>query len=396
MKIVFVEESSKVAGVQKSTYYLAKWLIKYGFESLKIFLPNEGEFTKICKKNNIKYINYRSLPLRSASLSFFNDRYRLPNLFSLIYNLITIFINYYKVRKHLKIHNPNVVITKGFYSHIYTGLACKNLKIKCICHLQDSITKRYRGIFILLFNKILEYLSDFIICDGKDIYESLNFKIQKQSEIIVNGIDFEDLKKNDDLRKRFRKNNRIPLKAYLIGNLSRITPWKGQLELLNAFIKYSELNDKAFLILGGSPLFDGYKYYKKLKKTIYDYSMEKKVLIPGYIYNVREYLSSLDLYVQPSKEKDTTPLSLLSSLGIGLPSIISKIESFKEIIELLPYVDQFELENRDQLVKLFIKYEDKNIRNKISELNYKNGHKYFGISMHGNKFLEVLKNVLNK
>ncbi|MFL2998621.1 MAG: glycosyltransferase [Candidatus Neomarinimicrobiota bacterium] len=396
MKIVFVEESSKVAGVQKSTYYLAKWLIKNGYESLKIFLPNEGEFTKICKKNNIKYINYRSLPLRSASLSFFNDRYRLPNLFSLIYNLITIFINYYKVRKHLKIHNPNVVITKGFYSHIYTGLACKNLKIKCICHLQDSITKRYRGIFILLFNKILEYLSDFIICDGKDIYESLNFKIQKQSEIIVNGIDFEDLKKNDDLRKRFRKNNRIPLKAYLIGNLSRITPWKGQLELLNAFIKYSELNDKAFLILGGSPLFDGDKYYKKLKKTIYDYSMEKKVLIPGYIYNVREYLSSLDLYVQPSKEKDTTPLSLLSSIGIGLPSIISKIESFKEIIELLPYVDQFELENRDQLVKLFIKYEDKNIRNKISELNYKNGHKYFGISMHGNKFLEVLKNVLNK
>jgi len=396
MKIVFVEESSKVAGVQKSTYYLAKWLIKNGYESLKIFLPNEGEFTKICKKNNIKYINYRSLPLRSASLSFFNDRYRLPNLFSLIYNLITIFINYYKVRKHLKIHNPNVVITKGFYSHIYTGLACKNLKIKCICHLQDSITKRYRGIFILLFNKILEYLSDFIICDGKDIYESLNFKKQKQSEIIVNGIDFEDLKKNDDLRKRFRKNNRIPLKAYLIGNLSRITPWKGQLELLNAFIKYSELNDKAFLILGGSPLFDGDKYYKKLKKTIYDYSMEKKVLIPGYIYNVREYLSSLDLYVQPSKEKDTTPLSLLSSIGIGLPSIISKIESFKEIIELLPYVDQFELENRDQLVKLFIKYEDKNIRNKISELNYKNGHKYFGISMHGNKFLEVLKNVLNK
>ena len=396
MKIVFVEESSKIAGVQNSTYYLAKWLIKNGYESLKIFLPNEGDFTKICKKNNLKYVNYRSLSLKSASLSLFNDRYRLPNLFSLIYNLITIFINCYKVRKHLKIHNPNIVITKGFYSHIYTGLACKNLKIKCICHMQDSITKRYSGIFILLFNKTFEYLSDFIICDGKDIYQSLNSKIQNKSKIIVNGIDFEDFKKDNELGKKFRKSNKIPPKAYLIGNLSRITPWKGQLELLHAFIKYSKLNDKAFLILGGSPLFDGDNYYKKLKKIIYNYSMEEKVLIPGYIYNIREYLSSLDLYVQPSKEKDTTPLSLLSSIGIGLPSIVSKIESFKEIIEILPYVDQFELENKEQLVKLFIKYEDINIRKKISELNYKNGHKYFGISMHGNKFLKVLKNSLKK
>ena len=396
MKIVFVEESSKVAGVQKSTYYLAKWLVKNGYESLKIFLPNEGEFTKICKKNNLKYINYRSLPLRSASLSFFDDRYRLPNLFSLIYNLITILINCYKVRKHLKIHNPNIVITKGFYSHLYTGLACKNLKIKCICHLQDSITRRYRGIFILLFNKIFEYLSDFIICDGKNIYQSLNSKIQKKSTILLNGIDFKNLKKSNDLGEKFRKNNKIPLKAYLIGNLSRITPWKGQLELLSAFIKYSKINDKAFLILGGSPLFDGDNYYNKLKKIIYDYSLEDKVLFPGYIYNIREYLSSLDLYVQPSKEKDTTPLSLLSSIGIGLPSIVSKIESFEEIIEILPYVEQFDLEHEEQLVKLFIKYEDTNIRKKIGELNYKNGHKYFGISMHGGKFLQVLKNSLIK
>ena len=59
MKIVFVEESSKIAGVQNSTYYLAKWLIKNGYESLKIFLPNEGDFTKICKKNYERIVQYR-------------------------------------------------------------------------------------------------------------------------------------------------------------------------------------------------------------------------------------------------------------------------------------------------------------------------------------------------
>ena len=63
---------------------------------------------------------------------------------------------------------------------------------------------------------------------------------------------------------------------------------------------------------------------------------------------------------------------------------------------LLPYVDQFELENRYQLVKLFIKYKDKSMRGKISKLNYKNGRKYFGISIHGNELLQVLKNVINK
>jgi glycosyltransferase involved in cell wall biosynthesis len=394
VKIVFVEESSKIAGVQKSTYYLAKWLDKKGYESLKIFLPNEGDFAKICKNNNLKYINYKSLLPKSASLSFFNDKYRLPNFFSLFYNIITIIINYYKVRKHLILQNPDIVITKGFYSHIYAGLACKNLEIKCVCHLQDSITKRYGGIFISLFNKMFEYLSDFIVCDGKDIYESLSFKLKKKSKVIMNGIDFENLKKNSDLGKKFRKSNKIPSKAYLIGNLSRITPWKGQIELLLAFIEYSKINDGAYLILAGSPLFGGNKYYHKLKKIIYDYSIEEKVLIPGYLNNIEEYLSSLDLYVQPSKEKDTTPLSLLSSIGIGLPTIISKIDSFNEIIEILPKIDQFDLENKEQLVKLFIKYEDKRTREKASELNYKNGRKYFDISIHGDKFLKILNNIL--
>ncbi len=394
MKIVFVEESSKIAGVQKSTYYFAKWLYKNGYKSLKIFLPNEGDFAKICKNNNLKYINYKSLLPKSASLSFFNDRYRLPNFFSLLYNIITILINYYKVRKKLKFESPDIVITKGFYSHIYTGLACKNLEIKCVCHLQDSITKRYGGIFILFFNKIFEYLSDFIVCDGKDIYQSLSFNLQKKSKVIINGIDFQNLKKTNNLGQKFRKSNKIPLKAYLIGNLSRITPWKGQLELLNAFIEYSKLNDRAYLILAGSPLFGSNNYYNKLEKIIHDYSVEEKVLIPGYVYNIKEYLSSLDLYVQPSKEKDTTPLSLLSSIGIGLPTIISKIDSFDEIIEILPYMDQFEPANKEQLIKLFIKYEDKKIRKNLGELNYKNGHKYFEISIHSNKFLQTLKDIL--
>ena len=74
--------------------------------------------------------------------------------------------------------------------------------------MQDSITKRYRGIFILLFNKTFEFLSYFIICDGKDIYQNLNSEIQNKSKIIANGIDFEDFIRDNELGKKFRKSNK--------------------------------------------------------------------------------------------------------------------------------------------------------------------------------------------
>ena len=393
MKIIFVEDSSKISGVQNSTFYFIKWLKKEGYNGVKLFLPREGQFLELCKINNIKYFNYNAIAPISTAISFFNDKYRFPNLFSWIYNIFVIIYNFFKIKNKLKSDKPNIVITKGLYSHIYTGMACRFLKIKSICHLQDVITSRYRGFLIFLFNNFLNKNTNFIICDGQKIYDNFYDSLKKKAVVIFNGIEINNFKKSNKLGLRFRKSFGIPSKAYLIGNLSRITPWKGQLDLLEGFINYSKVNENAYLILAGAPLFDGNSYFNKIKKVILKKKLSDRVKIIGYITNIKEYLSSLDLYVHPSRTKDTSPLSLLSALAIGLPSIISKIESFNEIKNILPHIDQFNVGNKDELLKLFIKYEDKDIRRKIGKRNKEYSYKFFDISVHGRAFLNIIKNI---
>ena len=394
MKVFFIEESCKIGGVQSSTFFFSRWLKNLNYIYIKILLPSDGDFMELCKKNGLVYSNYRARFPKSSSLSFFNDRYRFPNLLSWIYNSFAIIDNIFKVRSKLKSDIPDIVITKGFYSHIYTSIACKSLDIKTICHLQDLITNRYKGILRYLFNIFLKIFFDFVVCDGQKIFDNLGGSLKKKSTIIPNGIVFDELKKSKTLGLRFRKKLNIPSDSYLIGNLSRFTPWKGQLELLEAFIDYSKSNKKSYLIIAGSPLFENDKYFNKIKKIILDNNIEKQVKMPGYIFNIKDYLSSLDLYVQPSKTKDTTPLSLLSSLAIGLPVIISKIESFDEMLKYLPYIDRFKISDKNELIKLLIKYEDQTIREKVGLNNRNNSFKFFDISVHGEAFLKIIKKLV--
>lgn len=395
MKITFIEESSNIGGVQSSTITLANWLVKKKDIKVQILLPGEGLLMKKCLYFDLKFKNYRAVFPMSSSKSFFNDKYRIPNVFSWIYNIFTILLNLIKVKNLLAKTRPDIVISKGFYSHIYSGLASQILGIKCICHLQDLITSRFNRILIWLFNKILYKNSNFIICDGKTIFDNLDKKLKLRSNIILNGINFSDYRKSNALGIKYREKLKIPLDAYVIGNLSRITPWKGQLEVLLPFIQYSKHNPNAYLLLAGSPLFDRSSYIDTIRKTVVENNISKKVIMPGYEKDIKSFFSCLDVYIQPSISKDTSPISLIHSFAAGLPAIISRINSLEEIKQMVPYVEQFEIGIDNSLITLFKKYEDLNLRRQIGELNRLDAYKCFDISIHGESFLKKIQEIIH-
>ncbi len=394
MKITFIEESSNIGGVQSSTIGLAKWLVKKKDIDVEILLPSEGLLMEKCLHFNLKFKNYKAVFPLSSSKSFLNDKYRIPNIFSWIFNISVILLNLIKVKNLLAETRPDIVITKGLYSHIYSGFASQILGIKCICHLQDLITSRYNRILVSLFNKILNKNSNFIICDGKTIFDNLTKSLKLRSCIILNGINFYDHRRSDNLGLKYREKLKIPLDAYVIGNLSRITPWKGQLEVLLPFIQYSKQNPNAYLLLAGSPLFDRSDYLTSIKKTVVKNNLSRKVIMPGFEDDIKSFFSCIDVYIQPSISKDTSPISLIHSFAAGIPAIISRINSLREIKQMVPQIEQFEIGVDHTLVTLFRKYEDVNLRRQIGELNRLNGHKCFDISIHGENFLEKIHEVL--
>lgn len=383
-----------MGGVQYSTYFLVEELVKDKSIETKIFLPAKGTFSILCEKNRIPYEVWKSIPYISTSISFFYDKFRIPNPFAWVYNIFVISYNSLIIKKQLNQYTPQLTITKGLLNHFSSGLACKLLGIPVIWHVQDLISHRYYGLLGFIFNQFAKIIPDHIICDGQIIKHSFKNSLYQKSSVILNGIKTKELKRSIKSRNEIRKELGIPIDAYVIGNLARIIPWKGQEILLRAFIQYSEKNTNSYLILAGSPLFSNEKYYRRLLRLISKNNLRDRVIMPGFYTDLKGLFSTMDLFIYPPKEKDTSPLALMSALSSGLPVVISDITSLEDITNLIPTLDKINQTNLDQLISLMIKYEDNDIRMKNGKNNLEVSMKNFDISIHSKNMLKCVKNIL--
>ncbi len=375
--------------MQNSTLFLAEYLWLTGLYDLETLLPNSGPLSDQLSQKSIPIIFYKPISYKSTSVSFFNDRFRIPNPIAWGWNLTAILLNIIKIKKNIK-SKTDLVITKGLLNHFASGFACKTLNIPVICHLQDLISNRYIGLMNIFFNIFAKFIPNYIICDGIHIQKSLGKKNKKKSFVILNGIKTERYIRNKELGFKIRNEFKIPLGGYVIGHVGRMTPWKGQNQLVKAFINYSTQNSNAYLLLIGAPLFDNDYYYNSIIKTLQSYSMAHRVIMPGYRFDLQSMYSAMDLFLYPSLEKDTSPLTLISAISSGLPVGVSNIASLKEIVDKCKQIDTFNPMKSDEIIRIMKKFENNKIRKESGILNREAGIKYFDISIHGKKMQQVI------
>jgi len=375
--------------VQNSTLFLAEYLWLTGLYDLETLLPNSGPLSDQLSQKSIPITFYKPISYKSTSVSFFNDRFRIPNPIAWGWNLTAILFNIIKIKNNIK-SKTDLVITKGLLNHFASGFACKTLNIPVICHLQDLISNRYIGLMNIFFNIFAKFIPNYIICDGIHIQKSLGKKNKKKSFVILNGIKTERYIRNKEFGFKIRNEFKIPLGGYVIGHVGRMTPWKGQNQLVKAFINYSTQNSNAYLLLIGAPLFDNDDYYNSIIKTLQSYSMAHRVIMPGYRFDLQSMYSAMDLFLYPSLEKDTSPLTLISAISSGLPVGVSNIASLKEIVDKCKQIDTFNPMKSDEIIRIMKKFENNKIRKESGILNREAGIKYFDISIHGKKMQQVI------
>ena len=286
-----------------------------------------------------------------------------------------------------------MIITKGLLNHITSGISCIGLKTPLIWHLQDLISGKYFGSLKFIFNVLGSFLPSKIVCDGRLIISSLKKKQDSKYIFLSNGVDVESFKRSPTKGKLLRRELNIPLESYLITNIARITHWKGQIHLLNAFVEYSKKNLNSYLLIVGSPLFTNDDYYKSLLRIIEKNHIADRVILPGYRDDIDNILSATDLFLYSSIEKDTLPLSLLSAMSSALPVAISKIDSLIDIFKLMPDIDCFDFSAENEIITIMQKYEKKNNRILIGKKNYSISKENFDISDHTKAFIHIIKNL---
>lgn len=382
-----------MGGVQFSTFYLIQRLENHPKCKIQLLLPREGQFSNLCDQNSLRYSLYKSRPMLSSSLSIFHDTIRIPNPFSWIYNFFQIYYNSKSIRSIIKDEKNAIILSKGLSSHFVTLIANRKLSNKLIWHLQDLISHRFGGLLLKLMNFLADVGPDSIICDGKSIFNSLNISNKSKATVILNGVETGLFRRTNKHRELGRKELSIPDDAYVIGHVGRFTPWKGQAKLVEAFIEYSKKNKKAVLLLVGAPVFDSNSYINGVKNQIIKHGLIDKIILTGFRTDLDKMFSIMDLFIYPSLEKDTSPLSLLSALSSGLPVAASSIESLREIVEKVPAVSLFNPSNKSDLVYIYQKYEANNLRKKTGKLINLDYENHFSMDIHIQKMLEVLNSI---
>ena len=114
-------------------------------------------------------------------------------------------------------------------AHLYGGLACLGLSVKCVWRLEDIVSrKQLFGLAILLFELLSVLLPDEIIVPSDAVFKA-NFKVfgrRIKTSTIYNSVDLSEFSRNLPKIKELASIK----ESVIVGISSRLIPWKGHVE----------------------------------------------------------------------------------------------------------------------------------------------------------------------
>ena len=201
--------------------------------------------------------------------------------------------------------------------------------------------------------------------------------------LIYNGI---NLDKGSKLLKpkKIKKEFNLPTDAFLIGTAGRLVKEKG----MDIFIKSAALfkkhnPDAFFLIAGDGPLVADLK--NKVKKL----GIEQDIRFLGFIENIYEFLSILDIFVLSSLTEGL-PMILLEAMNAGCFVVCSKVGGTPEVVT--DGINGFLIDpNKPDVLyeKLMFLHNNPSLKEKISLIGQVSIKKMFSATSMANKYIKL-------
>lgn len=332
-KVLIIHSGAKMAGVEFSTLFLLSQLKNTRWK-VELFSPQEGDLTEKCRQMGIHVIVHRLPALRTTSYPVpGSNTWRVPNPTAFLSNSAIVPIAAWKLHRVINERTPDLIVTKGMSAHIYGGLAARMAGVPSLWHLQDFISERYFGLYREFFALLARTIPTTIVADGAPIRDQMPRKIQNRVRVVLNGVDTKKFQPGRDGKgPEIRRQLAIPSDSLVVGNVARLTPWKGQHLLIEAFRRIAGDHPTTHLMLVGSSVFGGNEYEMSLRRLVSKLRLKDRVTFTGYRQDLVDLFQAMDIFAYSSVEKDTSPLSLLSAMASGLPVIGFDIPGIREVV----------------------------------------------------------------
>ena len=214
---------------------------------------------------------------------------------------------------------PHIVHTHGALSGRIAGRRCGKIVIYTR-HSAFPVPAKLKYPPGRWVNKwVNEHYSDHIIAVSPAAAENLTDAgiSSKRITVMMNGVTPVARKSAEECAV-LREAWGVKEDCFVMGILARIEPYKGHLHILEAMRMLTDQGRNVQLLVAGLGDFE-----PELREHVARLGLEDRVNFLGFQTDVAGFLSVLDLQLNASYGTETSSLSILEGLSMGLPAVVS-------------------------------------------------------------------------
>ena len=264
---------------------------------------------------------------------------------------------FFDLSKWVRRNGITVVHSHGGGAGVYSRLLkLFNMKLKVV-HTFHGI--HFRNInFILIVELLLRMLTNrFVFVSKSERQIALDYRITSvtKSVLIENGISIDDKAYKDIDRSSALQSFKItiPDKCFVIGMFSRFDSIKNIPYAIRNLADYIKSNDDVYVLIGGEG-----EERKRIECTIDEYDLSDKVVLLGFVEDIRMFFSLIDIYLNTSLG-EAFGFSTVEAMKYGKPVVASKVYGNIDVVDDNKTGLLFSLDNPNLLVDK-IKYLESN------------------------------------
>ncbi|QQG38496.1 MAG: glycosyltransferase [Candidatus Woesearchaeota archaeon] len=270
------------------------------------------------------------------------------------------FLNKNKLKEVLNKIKSDVVSAHYVTTYGFLG-ALSKYKPLVVSAIGSDILVNPNNPLLRMFVKKSLKAADKVLVDGlftKNILKELGRT--EDVEVVYYGVDINKFNPEvENKRKELNLENN-----YVVGSFRNFYDIYSIETLIKAApLVIKEILNAKFLIVGGGPL------KNKIEQLAKDLNIYDKIIFTGYVEHDKlpPYIKTCNVYISTSLS-DTTSVSLLEALAVGLPCVVTEIEGNKEWVNGKNGLF-FKTRDHNELANQIIKISKAKLNN-VSQLNF--------------------------
>lgn len=351
MKVLFVDQSGKLGGAELSLVDVAS---AFGSDS-SVALFEKGPFLSRLEAAGIdvQLLKNRSIESRKDQ-GLLQGLKTMMQALPLIQELTNLAKGY------------DVIYANTQKAFIFGALAGLIAKRPVVYHLRDILSSdHFSQINIKVAVFMANHLSQIVIANSHATAQAFIQSGGKPDlvKVIYNGFDPEMYQSSPADRARLRQELHLEDK-FVIGQFSRLSPWKGQHVLLDALAQCPESVVGVFV---GAALFGEDDYAEKIKQQVADLGLSNRVHFLGFRSDIPQLMGACDVVAHTSTAPEPFGRVIIEGMLCGKPVIAANAGGATELVTHRETGWMVEPGDSQQLAKTVIEcFENQELRELIA------------------------------